>query len=174
MRIRRVKIHMNAAARKPVYEITDRAKRYRANSRENRPGPPKQCGFCGSRRRVEIHHVNGRESDGTPDNLMWACRRCNTSVGHALRRSGLGRLTRQYNPAKARGSRRSLMQAYGNAIKVMRGVFEGDVAAAVATIRATPPDVRSAYTSRSWPVRRQFYGPSGRQGSLFGGGKVPF
>jgi hypothetical protein len=84
-----------------------------------------------------------------------------------------GGLLGSTNPGKARGSKRSLMQAYGNAIKVMRGVFEGDVAAAVRTIRETPADIRSAYTSRSWPVRRQFYGPSGRQGSLFGG-EVPF
>jgi HNH endonuclease len=173
VRVRRVKVYMNAP-RKPVHQITDRAKRYRANSRENRPPGPKRCGYCGSRKNVGVDHVNGQESDGAPDNLMWACKSCNAKKTYVLRRAGLGRLTRQYNPGKARGSKRSQMQAYGNAIKVMRGVFEGDVAAAVRTIRETPADIRSAYTSRSWPVRRQFYGPSGRQGSLFGGGEVPF
>jgi hypothetical protein len=81
-----------------------------------------------------------------------------------MRRARIGRLTHQFNPAKY--SRKELMREYGNAIKVMRGDFEGDVGAAVATIRATPADVRSAYTSRTWPTRRALYGPSGRQSEL--------
>lgn len=151
--------------------LTDRAHRYRAHAPGVEPPPPKQCGFCGSRRNVVPHHILGNESDSDPDNLMWACKRCNGSVHAKMRPVRLGRLTHQYNPPK--GTRRDQMRAYGAAIKVMRGEFEGDVAAAVRTIRATPRDVRSAFTARSWPVRRQIYGPSGRQ-QAFGFDEIPF
>jgi hypothetical protein len=159
--------------RKPVSQITDRAKRYRANTKDARPPAPKQCNFCGRRSNVGVHHANGNESDGHPDNLMWACKRCNATIAALMKRLGLGKRVRQYNPAPRHGSRKELMKAYGDAIKVMRGTFDGDVSAAMATIRATPRDVRSAYTSRSWPVRRQLYGPSGRQ-TGFDFGEVPF
>lgn len=162
------------AARKPVHKLTDRAKRYRANSKELRPPDPKQCGFCGRRRNVGVHHITGNESDLDKQDLMWACKRCNAAVATRMRAAGLGKLTRQFNAGKrATGSRRQLIQAYGNAIKVMRGEFEGDVSKAVQTIRSTPRELRSAFTARSWPVRRQIYGRSGRQGRLFSDG-VPF
>jgi hypothetical protein len=166
---RRVTIIVNPA-RKPLAEISDRAKRYRANERENIPPGPKQCGFCGRRRNVGVHHITGDENDGDKNNLMWACKSCNGSIAARMKRAGVGRRTVQYNPP--RGSRKDSMKAYGDAIKVMRGVFEGDVGKAVATIRATPRALRSSFTSRSWPVRRQLYGPSGRQGRLFD--DVPF
>jgi hypothetical protein len=112
-------------------------------------------------------------SDGAPENLMWLCRRCNTAKGFRMRAAGLGKRTRQFNKSsRVSGSKRAMLEAYGAAIKVMRGQFDGDVAKAVQTIRSTPPEVRSAYTARSWPVRRRFYGPSGRQGGLFD--SVPF
>jgi 5-methylcytosine-specific restriction endonuclease McrA len=146
-------------ARKPVSEITDRAKRYRANAEENKPGPPNWCGFCGSRK-VEVHHITGNESDGAPGNLMWACRPCNTSVGSRMKKAGLGKLTNQYNPSKS--ATKQTMASYGAAIKVMRGQFPGDVAKAVRVIRDTPPEIRSAYTARTWKSRKGIYGPSGR------------
>lgn len=165
--------------RKPVSQITDRAKRYRANQDDVRPGPPKQCGFCGKGRTVEVHHVDGHEDNGEPENLMWACRGCNTRVAFLMAANGLGKRTRQYNgnrrdsllnwkldamprrgnPAALKGE----MAKYAAAIKVMRGEFPGDVTAAVRTIHDTSPSVRSAYTARTWPVRRGRYGKSGRQ-----------
>ena len=153
--------------RKPVSKITDRAKRYRANQKDVRPPAPRQCYFCGRRRNVGVHHIDGNEDHGEARNLGWACKRCNGKIAHWMKKAGIGKRVRQFNPAKrAGGSRRQVMQAYGNAIKVMRGEFDGDIGAAMATIYATPPSVRSAYTSRSWPVRKQMYGPSGRQGEL--------
>lgn len=170
--IRRVKVTIRKNAGGPG--VTDRALRYRAHVTGVRPLDPKRCGFCGSTRNVVPHHVNGNESDTTAKNLMWACKSCNGKVDRILKKAGIGRLTKQYNPAAGtKGGRRAQMQAYGAAIKVMRGEFDGDVGKAVATIRATPREVRSAYTSRSWPVRKQLYGPSGRQGRLFGD-EVPF
>jgi hypothetical protein len=180
MRVRRVKVVLNTGtaspktargSRKPVSKITDRAKRYRAHAAGVRPPPPKRCGFCGSGKNVVPHHITGNENDGDPNDLMWACKACNTYLGFLYKKLGIGRRTRQYNPAK--GTRRQQLEAYGAAIKVMRGEWEGDVSKAVATIRGTPRDVRSAYTARTWPVRKQLYGPSGRQGKLFGG-EVPF
>jgi hypothetical protein len=173
MIVKRVfRIRMNGP-RKPVSKITDRAKRYRANAKDVRPPAPKQCGFCGRRRNVGVHHIYGDEADGAPDNLMWACKRCNAAIAALMKRLGLGKRVKQYNPPARRGSQREYMKAYGDAIKVMRGQFDGDVSAAMATIRATPREVRSAYTSRSWPVRRKLYGPWGRQ-SGFDFGEVPF
>jgi hypothetical protein len=163
---------------KPASQISDRAKRYRANRADVLPPPPKQCGFCGRRQNIGVHHVDGVEDHGEPDNLMWACKSCNTKIAIWMKRLGLGKLTRQMNAGKrsASGSKRAQMDTYAAAIKVMRGEWEGDLAKAIATIRATPRSIRSAYTSRTWPLRKQIYGPSGRgQGSLFGGGgDVPF
>jgi hypothetical protein len=166
-----IRYRVNMGPRKPVHLITDRAKRYRAQHPAVRPLAPKQCGFCGSTKKTMVGHINGRESDGDPANLIWTCRSCNGKVGAVLRRARIGSKTHQYNPA-GRG-RRELMKEYGAAIKVMRGEWEGDVSKAVATVRGTPREIRSAYTARTWPVRRQMYGPSGRQGGLFGD-EVPF
>jgi hypothetical protein len=158
MKMRTRTIRMNGLL-KPVSEITDRAKRYRAQ--RNPPPPPKQCGFCGKRRTVEIAHVNGVEDDGEPENLMWTCRACNSTMAVILKNAGLGKRTRQYNPG-----RRPSQAEYAAAIKVMRGLWPGDVSKAVATIRATPPSVRSAYTAKTWPTRRALYGTSGRQSEI--------
>jgi len=162
--IRNGQFRPSAAHRKPVHKITDRAKRYRANADGVRPRWPKRCGFCGSKRNVGVHHVNGKEDDGARGNLMWACKSCNGKIAHKMKRARIGTRTRQYNPRH--GSRSSQMAAYGAAIKVMRGEFKGDVAKAVATIRSTPPEVRSAYTARTWPTRRAIYGESGRQSEI--------
>lgn len=149
---------------KSVHEITDRAKRYRANLKGVRPDPPKQCGFCGSTKNVGVGHIDGNESHGDHENLMWTCKRCNAIQANLFKGAGLGKRTRQYNPRRARGG--AQMAEYAAAIKVMRGEFDGDPAAAMRTIRATPAAVRSAYTRRTWPTRKAIYGPSGRQGAL--------
>lgn len=164
--VRRRVIRNPSGYARPASTITDRAKRYRASSKRNRPGPPKQCNYCGSRKNVGVHHADGDESDHSPANLQWACKSCNGIIASLMKRLGLGRRVEQYNAAK-RGRGRATMAEYAAAIKVMRGEFDGDVSKAVATIRATPPAVRSAYTSRTWSTRRQIYGPSGRaQGEL--------
>lgn len=84
------------AGRLPVELITDRALRYRAV--RNAPPGPRRCHYCGSRQNVEVEHVDGHEENTWPDNLTWACRRCNTKKGIAFRNAGAGRLTRQFNP----------------------------------------------------------------------------
>jgi hypothetical protein len=124
---------------KPVHLISDRAKRYRANHPDCRPVGPKQCQFCGSRRNVEVHHLNGNEDDGAPRNLAWACRACNTKIAVAHKRAGKGKRTRQFNPTPGKVP---TYQQYKRAVSLhVRGEFdEGG-----AIIHATPPDVRSGY-----------------------------
>lgn len=158
--------------------LTDRARRYRAQRPRFRPELPKQCGFCGSKKNVGVHHITGEESDEQPKDLMWACKSCNARIAVVMKNAGIGKRVRQFNPrGKSRpsgsaavrrrnaGTKRELNE-YAAAIKVMRGEFEGDVGKAVQTIRSTSPSVRSAYTRRTWPTRRAIYGPSGRQSEI--------
>ena len=87
-----------ARFRKPVSEISDRAKRYRAHSPGCRPKGPKVCFKCGSRRFVVPDHIDGDESNGRPSNLRWACKSHNTILGKKMAKAGKGVRTRQYNP----------------------------------------------------------------------------
>lgn len=77
--------------------MTDRGLRYRANA--SPPPGPRLCHYCGSKRNVEVEHVDGFEEHTEPPNLTWACRSCNTRKGVAFRNAGIGRRTRQFNPA---------------------------------------------------------------------------
>ena len=84
-------------SRKPVGEITDRAKRYRAQS--NVPGP-KKCVICGKNPgKLDVMHLSGDESDGDSKNLAYGCRSCNGKLAAAWKRAGSPVRTRQYNPA---------------------------------------------------------------------------
>ena len=87
-----------ARNRKPVTEISDRAKRYRAHAPECRPDGPKRCFKCGSQRFVVPDHKDGDESNGRKSNLRWACKRHNTILGKKMAKAGKGVRTRQYNP----------------------------------------------------------------------------
>lgn len=81
--------------RKPVSEITDRAKRYRANRVKKLA---KFCENCGSRENLLIGHRDGNESNGAPYNLGTFCKSCNGIQAHEDKRAGRGVRTRQYNP----------------------------------------------------------------------------
>lgn len=146
-----IKLAKLRARRKEIRNVTDRALRYRAN-RHPPPGP-RICALCGSRRNVEIGHVNGHEEDSSRANLLYTCRSCNVRCGRTLRRAGIGRLTRQYNPA-ADGA--ETLGAWMNAVTSIKG--EGgtmSVARAVAAIRATPPEDRSRFAREIWAIRRR-------------------
>jgi hypothetical protein len=136
--------------RRSARRVTDRALRYRANA--NPPPGPRICALCGSRRNVEVGHVNGNETDNSPRNHVWTCRSCNVRCGNVLRRAGIGRLTRQYNPASEGAPN---LGAWMNAVMSMKG--DGGtmpVSEAVAMIRATPPDERSRFAREIWNRRR--------------------
>jgi hypothetical protein len=134
-------------------QITDRGLRYRANRAI--PNHPKVCAFCGARKRIEVGHVNGDESDNAPVNLTWTCRPCNVLAANTLRSEGMGRLTHQYNPSKSGGASNigEWLQAVGaitpHQDRGDRGLASTmSVSDAVAMIRATPHSKRSEFARK--------------------------
>ena len=79
--------------------MTDSALIYSANARGCRPPGSRICALCGETRTVEVGHVDGHEENAAAYNLVWTCRSCNVLCANALRQAGIGRKTRQYNPA---------------------------------------------------------------------------
>lgn len=144
--------------------VTDRALRYRANA--NPPAGDRICCLCGSKRNVEVGHIDGHEEHGERENLFWTCRSCNVRCGNTLRRNGLGRKTRQYNPARAVAGAKSLGQ-WLTAVRAMKGESDDmSVRDAVAMIRATPQEDRSAFASQIWQRRKDRYGSTGRSDAV--------
>src|SRR5208283_2202508 len=140
---------------KPVGQITDRAKRYRANA----AAPPKhRCFACGNPKVRGVAHIDGNEANSQPQNLDWTCSSCNARMANTLRKAGLGRKTRQYNPRRKPAADAPSFKQYGWAVSVMRGQTAGDVKAATDIVYATPPDKRSEYGHRFWRTRKQRYG----------------
>lgn len=170
--IRVLSVRRNPAGLKPIESISDRAKRYRANRPGVRPGGPEVCGYCGSTRSIGVDHVDGNEANENPANLLKACKSCNALKAHVLKRAGLGRRVVQANPPRKRGG--LTVREYGNAVKVMRGIYDGDVAAAVATVQSAPASVRSAYTRSTWAARRALNGPTGRKPGKYAQMDIPF
>ena len=100
---------------------------------------------------VDVHHIDGREENVTRENLAWACRPCNVKIGRAMQAAGLGRRTRQFNPA---AGARSLGQ-WLTAVLSAKGENDSmNVADAVAMIHATSPRMRSAFAREIWERRR--------------------
>lgn len=147
---------------RPTSEITDRAKRYRANKSD--ATPKKHCFSCGAKNPRDRAHIDGNESNNDPRNLAPQCRSCNVRFANTLHKAGVGKKTRQYNPKK-RASSPSL-GAYLSAIAIARGDQPGNVTSAVRTLQATTPAQRSQYAKRIWEIRRERYGSTGRQDSL--------
>lgn len=145
--------------------MTDRALRYRAQAHP--PGGPPICALCGTGARsaqIDIGHVDGNESHGSPENLIWTCRSCNVKSGNVLRGAGIGRLTRQFNPTSS--GAKSLGQWLA-AVTSMNGESSSmPVADAVAMIHATPPERRSEFAQQIWRKRREHYGATGRSDSI--------
>jgi len=111
------------------------------------------CALCGATRVVEVGHVNGHEEDSSLANLLWTCRSCNVRCGNTLRRAGIGRLTRQYNPASTGAE---TLGQWMNAVMSMKGDGGGmAVGDAVAIIRATPHEMRSRFAKEIWAIRRR-------------------
>jgi hypothetical protein len=148
---------------KPVNQITDRAKRYRAN--KLKPAGPKRCSFCASRQNIDVDHITGNESDEDPGNLMYLCRSCNTTKGIVQAKNRIGVRTRQYNPEKA-----VTWTEFKHAAEVLLGVVPGDVGKATETVRAaTPPErerfadkIEAANPFKSEAQRRKFFAMASR------------
>lgn len=81
-------------------KVTDRQHRRRARGCIEKD-QLKRCAFCGSKRNMRVHHLNGIESDNNPANLVGACHACNTRIGWLLKRHNIGRrVDLEYNPAQ--------------------------------------------------------------------------
>lgn len=162
-------------------KLTDRAKRFRANHPAVAPAL-ERCAYCGFAGPVEVEHIDGDEDNSGPSNLAAACRRCNTVKGITLKAAGLGRRTRQYNPAGGRPC--SSLAEYRRNVGIVLGQKWGDVGAAIRRLQATPQSVRDRFagqlgrknpagrgrrggpTFAQWAGAMAAYG-GGDQGSLF-------
>jgi hypothetical protein len=80
---------------KSVSQISDRAKRYRANRVHTKR---KRCEECGSKRNLGVGHRDGDEANNRPSNLFTQCKSCNGKQAARDKRMGRGVRTRQYNP----------------------------------------------------------------------------
>lgn len=166
-----VKIQRNpepCGGRKPAFDITDRALRYRAQHPDCIPDPPVRCMHCGSRSDIQVGHIDGDETNTTRENLGWVCRSCNQKIAATIKKAGAGRRTKQFNPKKRRGA--SDYREYAQALGILDGTAIGDVQQAIALIHATSKAKRSEFQKDIWQIRKERYGPSGRKD----GGAVPF
>lgn len=151
--------------RKPVELITDRAKRYRANSEACKPAAPRVCNYCESKRNVVVGHIDGNEDNGRPSNLAWTCKSCNAKIAAADKAAGRGKRTRQFNPPR-KVPRVSAAQWYAAVRSICRrkrdGTLTGNctpgfampVAEARAIISATPFNLRKQYNAALLKFRR--------------------
>jgi hypothetical protein len=139
--------HLRLVNPKAAAEITDRAKRYRAQKKIK---GPRKCELCGSKRFLVADHRNGNEANGNAGNLRWLCKSCNNREGAKKIKAGRGVRTRQYNPgAKTLG-------AYAAAAaEHTRGRHD----AGGAVIHDTPKSARSRYAKQIWALRRQHGNP---------------
>lgn len=154
----------------PIPAVTDRALRYRANATP--PPGPRVCNYCGSSRAVEIEHIDGQEEHTAAENLLFACRSCNTRKGTFFAKNALGRKTRQYNPSAGRrratarlnsGKGVSSVKGWLDAARSIQGVG-GSLTArqAIAAIQATPPAKRARFGEQLARVNpEQEIGPHG-------------
>lgn len=49
-------------------------------------GVKKECSFCGSVKRVHVHHKNKNRKDNSQGNLMYLCLSCHTKLHHFLKK----------------------------------------------------------------------------------------
>jgi len=138
--------------------VTDRALRYRAQKASGGPKGLKNCLWCGSNKKLMVGHIDGREENTNPENLGPTCRSCNTKTANAMKKAGMGRRTKQRNPARknpAGGA--TTLGAYINAIQSMKGEYGGNMSLsdAVALIQATPASRRSRFAKEVWQRRQR-------------------
>jgi hypothetical protein len=157
-----VKVQFGQSNPRAAGEVTDRAKRYRAQ--KNVTGP-KKCVLCGSRSDLGVMHLDGNESHGEAANLAWGCRSCNQLLSHGFKRAGAGKRTAQYNPSKGVPT----FEQYLWAVKHQQ--HSGDHGVYGAVIHATPKSVRTEYALRIAGLKAEA-GTGGRRGG--GDVDVPF
>jgi hypothetical protein len=128
-------------------QVSDRAHRYRANAvLEQIPERDRtRCHFCGAADRpLMAGHVDGREENGEPANISPTCRPCNNTIAAHFASLGIGRRTRQFNPA-ARGAYNAL--EYSGAIARLKAGSRSDVHSAIRIIQATDHAARNRFAA---------------------------
>jgi len=120
--------------------LTDRAKRYRAQSAVY---GARRCVLCGARGRLDVMHLDGNEANEDPRNMAYGCRSCNGKLAAAFKRIGAGVATNQYNP---RGGGIPTFSQYCWAVSQQQ--HSGEHGAAGAMIHATPKSKRIEYAQR--------------------------
>ena len=118
--------------------ITDRAKRYRA---QNNVTGPRKCVLCGSTSDLGVMHLTGNESHGETANLAYGCRSCNGKLAAAFKAVGAGKPTNQYNPSSGVPTFEQYMWAVSNHERKAHD-------AGGAVIHATPKHKRIEYARR--------------------------
>ena len=132
--------------------LTDRAQRYRAQKAIAQPGR-KRCIYCGKPSGpLMVDHINGKESDNNPRNLVYACRSCNTKKGAHYARRGKGVRTRQYNPPAKAAANLAQWIEMAKALKGEPSTMTLD--AAQAMLSATGAERRSRFAEEIWRIRR--------------------
>lgn len=150
----------NPAARqlRPVELITDRAKRYRAQNAIP-PETAARCVYCGrpepkSGRAFDVEHIDGNEANVNPANLTKACRSCNTTKGAVFAKAGIGKRTRQFNPAAKSTRGAQTLGQWLTAVMSTKGMGDMPVRQAVQMIHDTPASKRSEFAAQIWQKRR--------------------
>jgi len=132
--------------------LTDRAKRYRAQAAVTGPHRCVICGMKGTPGRgpqgLDVMHLDGFEDHGGKENLAYGCRRCNAALSAAFKRIGAGKLTKQYNPSKGEPTYEQYVWAVSN--HLLGAHDEGGK-----IIHATPRHKRIEYARRIWQARRE-------------------
>jgi len=141
----------NPATGRTVPLVTDRALRYRAA--RNPPEGPELCAYCGAGGRMDIEHIDGHEENTEPANLLYACRRCNVQKGLAFQDEGIGRITRQYNPAARRPAAAVTLRDWKAAVSSLMGGGPWTPKAAVKTVQRTTAAKRATF-ARALAARR--------------------
>lgn len=57
---------------------------------------PAVCEWCGTTKKVQVHHVNHNKENNDPDNLMWLCGPCNRLEAQLWALEQTGRATRHF------------------------------------------------------------------------------
>jgi hypothetical protein len=144
------------APRKPVDQITDRAKRYRAQ--QDVQGP-RRCVLCNGKSDLQVMHLSGDESDGEKRNLAYGCRSCNGKLSAAFKKIGAGVKTRQYNPAAGVPTYEQYKWAVSHGSRHYwekgEGWVPGEHDDAGSIIHATPRAKRIEYAKRIAANRRR-------------------
>ena len=153
-------------------EITDRAKRYRANRAyqkkafcECRARNHGHGAMCRSRANLGVGHKDGDESNGKPSNLFTVCKSCNGMQAHDDKKAGRGVRTRQYNPKKKKRNpgATNLAQYVQAAVEHTRGAHDdgGRV------IHETPKAKRREF-AREIAFRKGYRNPRRRNATMTG------